>query len=501
MAKAIVQAVQQQEPPGRFLELADKDSGTWKQITYKRSVDKTSQALREKDQPGEKIIIPVIIESNPTVTNEVAQLAAAVAAKKSTKKSTDLSDLAKSTLRQAGLDEGAARKGNAASSAYIQHHHQPYAAQQLDMDRKRKAQESAPGMMKPSWRRQGVATPPSLPVGGYSGHNNMPQPQVGDGPSAYGQSSKRMKTGIEDPSPLPPEPLEARQSSLFRFLNGSGIFGKTEGDQQMTNPNQMDALRNRRSSGFFSFTGGSRNSYIGSQMPNPSDLISMEAAAFEGDHVMGGTGLPLNSQQSIGLSNLDPLPVNGGNNGKSRSGVYGDDASKNTHRARSVDSETDNASLEDGVVPPPMNSLSAQVSDWLTSFWLLNKEQEGTPAEQQGAQYQQREQEAPPPPPTGENLERSVSSTIFNFARSPSQFLNNLKSGVTSIFGGDDFTPVPVSQFEFTSSNSNVGNNSVPQGNATAPMMGTASSHARDSLLDDYEETPLETRLRSVTSR
>jgi hypothetical protein len=46
VAKAIVQAVQQQTPPGRFLELADKKTQTWRQITYKRSVDKTSQALR-----------------------------------------------------------------------------------------------------------------------------------------------------------------------------------------------------------------------------------------------------------------------------------------------------------------------------------------------------------------------------------------------------------------------------------------------------------------------
>ena len=47
VAKAIVQAVEQQN--GRFLE-REKNSGDWYTIPYKRAVDKTSQGLREKDR-------------------------------------------------------------------------------------------------------------------------------------------------------------------------------------------------------------------------------------------------------------------------------------------------------------------------------------------------------------------------------------------------------------------------------------------------------------------
>ena len=48
VAKAMVQAVHQRSPPGRFLEMADKENGLWHEISYKRAVDKSSQALREK---------------------------------------------------------------------------------------------------------------------------------------------------------------------------------------------------------------------------------------------------------------------------------------------------------------------------------------------------------------------------------------------------------------------------------------------------------------------
>lgn len=53
VAKAIVQAIQQQEPPGRFIKLTKGDGNTsehiWKPITYSQAVNKTSQALREKE--------------------------------------------------------------------------------------------------------------------------------------------------------------------------------------------------------------------------------------------------------------------------------------------------------------------------------------------------------------------------------------------------------------------------------------------------------------------
>ena len=54
VAKAIVQAVQNQDPPGRFIKLKDNQTQIWEPITYAQAVNKTSQALREKDPAGRK---------------------------------------------------------------------------------------------------------------------------------------------------------------------------------------------------------------------------------------------------------------------------------------------------------------------------------------------------------------------------------------------------------------------------------------------------------------
>eukprot|EP00546_Thalassionema_frauenfeldii_P009644 CAMPEP_0178910676 /NCGR_PEP_ID=MMETSP0786-20121207/9228_1 /TAXON_ID=186022 /ORGANISM="Thalassionema frauenfeldii, Strain CCMP 1798" /LENGTH=630 /DNA_ID=CAMNT_0020582951 /DNA_START=20 /DNA_END=1913 /DNA_ORIENTATION=+ len=53
VAKAIVHHVQNQTPPGRFLECKRSSTGMWYPVSYKRAVDKTSQALREKDRENE----------------------------------------------------------------------------------------------------------------------------------------------------------------------------------------------------------------------------------------------------------------------------------------------------------------------------------------------------------------------------------------------------------------------------------------------------------------
>ena len=47
VSKAIVHHVQTQSPPGRFLE-CHQTTGLWYPVPYKKAVDKTSQALRER---------------------------------------------------------------------------------------------------------------------------------------------------------------------------------------------------------------------------------------------------------------------------------------------------------------------------------------------------------------------------------------------------------------------------------------------------------------------
>lgn len=503
VAKAIVQAVQQQDPPGRFLEVADKDAGTWIQINYKRAVDKTSQALREKEQPA-----PGSAVGNP-LNSEVAQLAAQAAASKGSKKNADLSDLAKATLRQAGLESSKSYDGQQRQNP-AHHFNQDMSSEPLEMGGKRKMQGSN-DYAKASWWQQGAHSMDT-------NNNNM------NAMMNSGLSNKRIKMEREE-APAPPEPLQTRQSSLFRFLNGSGIFGRSEGGHPSQGSMQMEMVRSQ-ASGFFPFSSG--NGQLGTHQsrmqPTPSDLISIEASAFEsGNSTMAqNMGMSLQSRQSFGIGNFDPLPLNGGNNHanmgnmhsmqQQQNNMFGANAGSNNNMYSRMDQvqmggqysknldgnqrmQQSGPTEENDPPPPPMNRLTTQVSDWLVSFWPLGKDQQG----QQESQSQMQEQDTAAPPPPASNLERGVSSTIFNMARSPSQFLTSLKSGVSSMFGGDDnMAPVPVAM-----RGSNGHNNIVPEanvGSSQGTMMGTASSSKRDSLLDDYEETALETRLRSVTS-
>lgn len=492
-------------------------------------MDKTSQALREKEQPSEKLSGGD--GGDDSLNSEVAKLAAQAAARKGNKKAADLSDLAQATLRQAGLQS---RKSASQQGEQFQ--------------QKRKAPgSSAADFIKPSWWRQGA--PGNL-------NTNM---------MANNNSNKRMRTDVaEEPAALPTEPLQVRQSSLFRFLNGSGIFGRGASTQQPQTPQQQQSQMQQRFSlstaqqeqlkqqGMFSFSGGSNQS--GQQqsniLPNPSDLISMEAAAFEsGNTSNSNVGMTMNPQQSLGINNaFDPLPVDGSNAAMAlnsaqqlpnSNGMFPNNnnfrGNNNNRQAGRLNGEMEempttglfptgmentqafqplgaSANAYDGAAPPPMGRLTTQVSDWLTSFWPLGKEQQMQQQQmqqrqqqmQQQMQQQQAESQAAPPPPPGDNLERSISSTLFNLARSPSQFLTSLKTGVTSMFGGDDLNPVPVARTSFigTPHAGNLGGdngiaNSMQGGGA---VIGTAST-GKDSLLDDYEETPLESRLRSVSSR
>ncbi len=489
VAKAIVQAVQQQDPPGRFLEVADKHSKTWKQIPYKRCVDKTSQALREREQPEKADVEETTSIPQDQIDSEAAKLAAQAAAQKQKYKDANLHDLAKAALRQAGLEKEDGRQGE-------RHWGRD------EMDRKRKAIQLE-GNNKPPWWRPGI---PNM-----SGNGNYMQNVDRDSHrhwtgNGLSPSNKRSKADFDE-APLPPDTL-GRQSSLFRFLSGSRIFGKNNADDP-ENTNQMEATRNQQTPGFFPFAGGTNSSAYSStygqqSLPNPSDLISLEATAFEANNsVTAGPSFTMNVQQPLPFQNYNPTTVNGGITTMNQYGArvmyqqqFYEDTRKPpaTKENYSVLEELPNTGLippsmgyeqpasyshthNEISPPPPANRISTQVSDWLTSFWPLGKEQDNRP------------QEPAPPPPPSDGLERSISSTIINLARSPSQFLTALKSGVTSIvFGGDAFAPIPINQ-----------STSQVQVERSSNVSENGSTR-RDSLLDDYEETPMEARLRTVTS-
>ena len=53
VARVIVRAIRNGDPPGRFLK-KDKNTGLWYDIGDKKAAEKTSQALREKQAGGER---------------------------------------------------------------------------------------------------------------------------------------------------------------------------------------------------------------------------------------------------------------------------------------------------------------------------------------------------------------------------------------------------------------------------------------------------------------
>jgi len=520
VAKAIVQAVQQQNPPGRFIKLTQGDGAShdsiWKPITYAQAVNKTSQALREKDSSSSNNNKFKNQNEHQQSTEQTALDIAKEAARRIKLKDGEesevesLANLTSATIQSAGLLK------NPTSNRFAMMNHQ-----NATCGGKRK---SPALFVKPSWWRMGsplangVIGIPNV-NGGSTGETNA---GVTPGTDANG-SNKRMKImehggvgkGVGggviaraissiDPLPLPTEPLEGRQSTLFRFLNSTGIFGRGNSDNVShksattvdVNPTPLPNPTTSPKSSQVAFS---------SFQSQPSGMFSFsrtnqqqERSSFDSSQdVMGRTTVQqLQKQQQI----------------KIQQQAFGNIT---TSRLDDDDEEEMQEMPTTGLPPPelmmmgdndiaaasaapPTKGLTTQVSDWLTSFF---------PTTTSGNSSQENDfagAAVPPPPGGGDgvtepSLARSISSTIFGLVESPSLLMTNLKSGISSFFG-DPFSSVPappsspmrplpsaVSQQQH--GQQNFRDSGVYLGN-------TASK--QDSLLDDFEETPMEKDLRNA---
>jgi hypothetical protein len=475
VSKAVVKAVQGQCPSGRYLEI-DKATNGWKVIQYKRALDKTSQALRERD---------------PTPDTEDDQSAREAVASAANESSLDV--LTEVTLQQAGLSVTGPQRATS----------KPAANKKTSKKRKESTQ-----FQKPSWWNRGTPT--------VIGAQSAAKPSY----SGMQPSAKKNKTETQEEDPLPVDALQARQSSFFNFLNNTGIFGsgsssksqrppfvlgsnnintngntKTNGLEPLdvsrfnqgkisNNPNSHFRLQNQQEQSYQGETNNVNNSPFGMQQPNLQVQNSL-VDVFE--------PLPMNQAESSGRGNfnndmtmdqmivrqqMQMLQQNQSNNGfafRGTSKIAGGFVQASSNNVAATNTEE--------VAAPPKAGLTSHVSDWLTSFF--------PPAGD--------EDEAQTLPPPQQNFQPGISSTIFNLARSPSQFLTNLKSGVTSIFMdnspgnpgalgqmGELAIPKPAG---LTSQNHSLGSQSQ--------SFGIQSETRMDSLLDDTEDSPLETQLRN----
>ncbi|CAJ1930933.1 unnamed protein product [Cylindrotheca closterium] len=478
VAKAVVKAVQGQDPPGRYLE-ADKTTGGWKEITYKRSLDKTSQALRERDPNPESGAL--------TTTAREAAVSAAQDA------SLDL--LTKATLRQAGLLNESSAESSSTKAETIT---EPLPS------KKRKEPEQ---FQKPAWWSRG--TP--IPTPAQPNVNTMAAPA----PQGMQPVLKRQKADQrqEEEAPLPLDALQTRQSSFFNFLSNTGIFGSKPAPQsslmfgnssnmQMKNRSQQTfnhmqmATSNHNASNFplqqqqqqqqYYVSDPSGNDQAAMLQPLPIqqrnslvdvfEPLPLEAAQGGGQ---GRNNLPNSGSTSSSIT-MDQMQVRQQMEMIKRNSIGGSATGSSDLGFVATQNMTENFAQhtsapmnnEAVAVAPPRSGLTAQISDWLTPFFPSTGPEDGVQA----------------PPPPEQDLQRSISSTLFNMARSPSQFLTSLKSGVTSMFM--DSTPTQPMAMP------------APPGSLTQNQsFGTRSASAKDSLLDDTEENPFETQLRQFPSR
>ncbi|KAL3928883.1 MAG: hypothetical protein SGBAC_012453 [Bacillariaceae sp.] len=455
---AVVKAVQGQDPPGRYLE-ADKATGGWKEIPYKRSLDKTSQALRERDpNPESGGITPKASEAVASTANDVS-----------------LDVLTQATLQQAGLLDDSRQSSSSKAETVIK----------PAPSKKRKEPEQ---FQKPSWWSRGtpIATvaQPNL--------NTMAAP-VGMQPAV-----KRQKSGgqrQEEEAPLPLDALATRQSSFFNFLSNNGLFGgsnkpvppppapTSQSSLMFDNTSSMQMNNNSQQTFDHMNVAASNNRHSFSLQQQQQQYY---ASGPGGGNDQAAMLQPPKMQERNSLVDVfEPLPIGDANDGGS--GISMDQMQVRQQmemiQRNSLGSRRDSAASNNGIgfesgsnapanIPdvaaaPPRIGLTAQISDWLTPF------------------LPQSEDAAPPPP--GEDLQRSISSTLFNMARSPSQFLTSLKSGVTSMFM-DNNPAQPVSM-------------PAPPGSLEQNQsFGRRSDSIKDSLLDDTDESPLETQLRQFPS-
>jgi hypothetical protein len=590
VSKAILQAVQQQLPPGRFLEVNKKDdTGTWCEISYKRAVDKTSQALREREALGaeEQGELPASLQGNAGSSNQDISAA--------------MSDITKLAMTHAGyLDENGNVTGKPTLSPHIVKPPPVDPSAVKHRSKKRKAESVE--FVKPSWWNRGAPSSVKSPPNSNPKIQKKPKPERSLSRDPFGGDE------IVDPVPPPPKPLETRQTSLFRFLNQTGIFGHNtaapptatvsselsmhqaafpsnnnetnhnykhasivqsmptdiagaatrfdqdrrqqsraqssasyEAEQQLNVQQQqqqargsltntataaaavsaMDALQQQQQQHTSGSYDQARILFLQQQLQQRQQQLDRESAgmgvfntrtqleqqsslAGTFDDVFDPVSLP---PSQVHLQNGAQIIRNGGFGFSSNNNVLGSQQQQQQQQANNMGvydpfiagmqqqqqqhqhqqqqqfafaAAVAPQQGRDEAVPPAMNRLTTQASDWLNSFWPLGKPEELA-------------REEPPPPPPTTSLGPGISSTFFKFASSPSTFLSNLKSGVTMYFG--DSSPTQSGA---------TGAEPMPFGPGSIfpppPNDGTNAAR-RSSLLDDYEDSEMEIKMRRVTSR
>lgn len=477
-----------------------RKSGMWYVVPYKRAVDKTSQGLRERDK-----------DDGPKITNLPASLRGAVNGGKVPKP--NLSDLAQVTMAQAGMPIRSQKPPPQPLSKTARHQHQQQQRQKSIQQQRQQQmmQQQQLQMPNPCSNINFGMEPPDSMVAATPGNS----------------------AALEDP--LSPQPgLLSSQSSMFRLFSRFGGGGRND------NANQQQMGGATRSSWTMGFVGGGgvSNNMINNNNNQIMNNINMNMNPA--DPAFAGT---VNTQQQMQIQEMQ------------RQQMQQLELQQMQQRQQQQQQQR-RQQQQDGSVPAPsLTRLTTQVSDWLTSFWPVNKT--GAAARAPGANQQplqdpsnpmgyndktgfadmhqinsarnmQQQQmmamindskpgmnvapslgaaqmddgDAPIPPSAG-RLESSVSTTLLKLASSPSKIFAGISTFFSSNNNEDELPPADTNLFDEVTNNEDdnkSSSNSIPPPPPSGLGMpvGRRSSRKSSDLLDDYEETPMEARLRAV---
>ena len=573
VSKAIVQAVEEQG--GRFLEKS-RDTGMWYVVPYKRAVDKTSQGLREKDK-----------DDGPKVTNLPASLRGSVNGGKVPKP--DLSHLAQVTMAQAGMPIRTKKPPPPMSKIARQQHLQQQ--KQKQQQRQRQMMANQQQMMAAN---QQMPSPSSNPRGSFN---------LGMNPSAS-MATAAAASGGPPIDESPPQPrMISSQSSMFRIFSRFTGGGGSNQSQMGGGGGGGGGTRSSWTMGFMGGGGAgisnnsnnnNNNSNNNMQMMNNMSMNNVSMNINPADPSFDGTMDPQQQMQmQQEMQRQQELQMQQEMQRQQEMQMQQEmqrqqelqmqqeiqrqqEMQMQQQRMRQQQARQQQQQMlqqqqlrqqqmrqqqQQEVAAPSLTRLTTQVSDWLTSFWPVNKggagggtsdsqprqrtsmssRMSGSGGMMENHMRQQRsmngrgslqqqqmmammnnidngriddrgssnrvarlsvtrldDDDSPIPPPAEGRLESSVSTTLLKLASSPSKIF----AGISTFFSGsnndEDVPPADANLFDAVD---NDDDNNIPPPPPAAGLglpVGRPSSRKSDDLLDDYEETEMEARLRTV---
>lgn len=343
-----------------------------------------------------------------------------------------------------------------------------------------------------------------------------------------------------DETPFPMETtLGLRQSTMSRFLNNTTLFGRGTSVAPATAIGVANSS-SATATGSFDIVGVNADpaqlqNDVVSQNPmswpqqTASDRINnnlqyqqqeqrTSIPSFSSDHHMGRTSVQqlrsqqLQEQQSLLASGFE-------NENKVATGIARFEKDLEEIPTSGLRILNGQHSMDGGDWRP--KALKTQMSDWLNSFLPSSAKRDGGSHKYNHTNKNDSDWSSedgiidnegaaiPPPPGGGAGLGRSVSSAIFGLVESPSLLLTSLKSGASSIFGDYifpqapvDAMPTPIRRFPSAfqqQQQQQFGGSGVTGG----AMIGNhlvlgEPTKRRSSLLEDFEETPMEMELRNA---